>query len=338
MWHIIEHSILDSITLVPFLFLTYLAMGYLEHKAGDKTARLVRKAGKWGPLIGGVAGVVPQCGFSAAASNLYAGRVISVGTLLAIYLSTSDEMLPILISERQSAALILQILAMKAVIGIIAGFIVDAVMRGRGMGHGSHKGHEHGEHHHGHNHHKGENEHTHKAQSQEEKHDHHEEEHGHHHGEHGHHHGDEESPYHIHEMCEHEHCNCEKDGVFLSAVKHTLQITVFILLITFALNLVLHFVGEDALANLILDRPVLGPVLAGIVGLIPNCAASVVITQLYLEGVIGMGSMMSGLLVGAGVGLVVLFRVNHHKAENLKITGLLYGIGVVVGIVIEFLM
>ena len=139
-------------------------------------------------------------------------------------------------------------------------------------------------------------------------------------------------------MCEHEHCNCEKDGVFLSAVKHTLQITVFILLITFALNLVLHFVGEDALANLILDRPVLGPVLAGIVGLIPNCAASVVITQLYLEGVIGMGSMMSGLLVGAGVGLVVLFRVNHHKAENLKITGLLYGIGVVVGIVIEFLI
>lgn len=338
MWHIIEHSILDSITLVPFLFLTYLAMEYLEHKAGDKTARLVRKAGKWGPLIGGVAGVVPQCGFSAAASNLYAGRVISVGTLLAIYLSTSDEMLPILISERQSAALIIQILAMKAVIGIIAGFIVDAVMRRRGMGHGSHKGHEHGEHHHGHNHHKGENEHTHKAQSQEERHDHHEEEHGHHHGEHGHHHGDEESPYHIHEMCEHEHCNCEKDGVFLSAVKHTLQITVFILLITFALNLVLHFVGEDALANLILDRPVLGPVLAGIVGLIPNCAASVVITQLYLEGVIGMGSMMSGLLVGAGVGLVVLFRVNHHKAENLKITGLLYGIGVVVGIVIEFLM
>ena len=305
MWHIIEHSILDSIILVPFLFLTYLAMEYLEHKAGDKTARLVRKAGKWGPLIGGVAGVVPQCGFSAAASNLYAGRVISVGTLLAIYLSTSDEMLPILISERQSAALIIQILAMKAVIGIIAGFIVDAVMRGRGMGHGSHKGHEHGEHHH---------------------------------GEHGHHHGDEESPYHIHEMCEHEHCNCEKDGVFLSAVKHTLQITVFILLITFALNLVLHFVGEDALANLILDRPVLGPVLAGIVGLIPNCAASVVITQLYLEGVIGMGSMMSGLLVGAGVGLVVLFRVNHHKAENLKITGLLYGIGVVVGIVIEFLI
>lgn len=289
MLHIIEHSLLDTVKLVPFLFLTYLAMEYLEHKAGEKTTDMVRKAGKWGPLIGGVAGVVPQCGFSAAASNLYAGRVISLGTLIAIYLSTSDEMLPIMISERAPMNLIVQVLAMKAVIGILAGLVIDWVLRG------------HEEHHH-------------------EAHEHNHEEH------------------HIHEICEHDHCNCEEDGVFLSAVKHTLQITLFVLLITFALNFVLHSGGEDILASLLLDKPVLGPVIAAIVGLIPNCASSVVITQLFLGGVIGMGSMMAGLLVNAGVGLVVLFRVNHHKGENLKIAGLLYIIGVVVGIALELLM
>lgn len=299
MFDIIADTLLDTIKLVPFLFLTYLAMEYLEHKAGEKTAHMVRKAGKWGPLIGGLAGAVPQCGFSAAASNLYAGRVISLGTLLAIYLSTSDEMLPILISERAPVSLMVQIVAVKAVIGIVAGFVVDAIMRGHSLSG---------------------------------------EAHGHHHREKQGHHHDHEEHYHIHEICEHDHCNCEKDGVFLSAVKHTLQITFFVMLISFALNLVLYFVGEDALAHLILDRPVLGPVLAGIVGLVPNCAASVVITQLFLEGVIGMGAMMAGLLVGAGVGLVVLFRVNHHKGENLKIVGLLYGIGVAMGIVIELVL
>ena len=324
MLHIIEHTLSDTITLVPFLFLTYLAMEYLEHKAGDKTANIVRRAGKWGPLMGGVAGAVPQCGFSAAASNLYAGRVISLGTLLAIYLSTSDEMLPILISQRAPVALMVQIVAVKALIGVIAGFLIDAVMRGRRQQtEQGHKEHKHGA-----------QEHSCKeygSSRQEHRHDepHHDRQ------EQGHSH---EENYHIHELCEHEHCNCEKDGVFLSAVKHTLQITLFVLLITFALNLVLHFVGEDALANLILDRPVLGPVLAGIVGLVPNCAASVVITQLYLEGVIGLGSMMAGLLVGAGVGLVVLFRVNRHRSENLKIVGLLYGIGVAAGVIIEFIV
>ncbi len=317
MLHIIEHTLLDSIKLVPFLFLTYLAMEYLEHRAGEKTIGMVRKAGKWGPFIGGVAGVAPQCGFSAAASNLYAGRIISLGTLLAIYLSTSDEMLPIFISERVPVDIMVKILALKAAIGVAAGFIVDFAMRrmlGADNFGNAHtvKGHTHsGEQH----------KHTENYDA------HHEHDH--------HHHDHEEEHFHIHEMCEHDHCDCEKDGIFLSAVKHTLQITFFIILITFALNLVLHFVGEDVLANLILDRPVLGPVLAGIVGLVPNCAASVVVTQLYLEGVIGMGAMMSGLLVGAGVGLLVLFRVNHDKKENLKIVGLLYSIGVLAGIVIE---
>lgn len=276
---VILDTLLDVVKLLPFLFLTYLAMEYLEHKTGDKAQLLVKKAGRFGPVIGGVLGIVPQCGFSAAASNLYAGRVISLGTLMAIYLSTSDEMLPILISEQVNFGLIARILLAKAAIGMVAGLIIDLLLRKKGL----------------------------------------------------------EEHEHIHDICEHEHCHCEK-GIFRSALSHTAQITFFILVITFALNLLLYFVGEDALANLILSKPVVGPLLASLVGLIPNCAGSVVITQLYLEKVIGIGSAMAGLLTGSGVGLLVLFRVNHNKKENLRILGLLYGIGVVAGIVIEFFL
>ena len=277
MQQVIQETLIDTLKLIPFLFLAYLAMEYLEHRTGEKTQRLIRRAGRSGPILGGLLGIVPQCGFSAAASNLYAGRVISLGTLLAIYLSTSDEMLPILISEQAPVELILRILLAKAGIGMAAGLMVDLVMR--------------------------------KKRSEE---------------------------HHIHNICEQEHCHCEK-GVFRSALSHTGQIALFILLVTFLLNLILHFVGEDALANLILNRPLLGPVLAGVVGLIPNCAGSVAITQLYLEGAMGLGAAMAGLLTGSGVGLLVLFRVNHEKKENLKILGLLYVIGVLAGIVIGLL-
>ncbi|MCM1325865.1 MAG: arsenic efflux protein [Bacteroidales bacterium] len=270
----------DTIKLIPFLFLAYLAMEYLEHKMGERTQNFVERAGKWGPLVGGLAGVVPQCGFSAAASNLYAGKLITLGTLLAIYLSTSDEMLPILISssdaDRASTGIILKILLMKAVIGIVAGFIVDMLFKKK------------------------------------------------------------EEHFHIHDICEQEHCHCE-EGVWRSAIRHTLKIASFLLVITFLLNLAIHFIGEDTLGNLLTNRPFLGPILAGMVGLIPNCGASVVITQLYLKGALEAGAMMSGLLVGAGVGLLVLFRVNHNRKENLKVVGLLYLIGVTAGIFIGFL-
>lgn len=307
MLDVVLDTLIDSIKLVPFLFLTYLAMEYLEHKAGEKTTYMVRKAGKLGPLIGGVAGVLPQCGFSAAASNLYAGRVITLGTLIAIYLSTSDEMLPILISEKMDIRFVLGVLAAKAVIGAVAGFLIDLLIREQKIHHDHPEyGHKHGHSAQG----------VHGQETEEE--DHAEQEH-------------------IHEICEHDNCHCEEDGIFLSAVKHTLQITFFIIVIGFVLNVVLHFVGEDTLANLILNRPVWGPVLAGLVGLIPNCAASVTVTQLYISGVISLGAMMSGLLVGAGVGLLVLFRVNSDKKESLKIVGILYVIGVLTGIVINWL-
>lgn len=267
-------AVLDVLKLLPFLFLTYWAMEYLEHKASEKINRLVQRSGKLGPVVGGVLGVVPQCGFSAAASNLYAGRIISLGTLIAIYLSTSDEMLPILISERAPLGLIARLIGVKALVGVVMGFVIDLVYKRK------------------------------------------------------------EEHEHIHELCEHDHCECEK-GIFRSALKHTLQIAGFLLLIGLLLGGLLVFVGEDVLAGFIMNRPFLGPILSALVGLIPNCASSVIITKLYLEQALGLGAMLAGLLTNAGVGVLVLFRVNAHKKENYAIVGLLYGIGVAVGVVIS---
>lgn len=269
-------AVLDTLKLLPFLFLTYLVMEYLEHKTGEKTERMIRKAGYFGPFIGSLLGAFPQCGFSAAASNLYAGRVITLGSLFAIYLSTSDEMLPILISEKAPVKTIGLILLGKILTGMIVGAAVDAIVGKFGK-----QEHEH-----------------------------------------------------IHEICEHDHCHCE-EGILKSALHHTVQIAFYIFLIGLALNTLLHFVGEDVLGSIILNRPILGPVLASLVGLIPNCAGSVVITQLYLTNVISTGAAFAGLLTGSGVGLLILFRVNHDRKENFRILALLYGIGVVVGILLE---
>ncbi len=293
MLHLIEDALMDSVKLIPFLFLTYLVMEYLEHRTGGHARKLIRRpgaaedtghsprrhfaAGLAAPIVGGLLGALPQCGFSAAASNLYAGRIITLGTLLAIYLSTSDEMLPILISEQASAAMILKILAAKAVIGMTAGLAIDLLYR---------KGNE--------------------------------------------------SREKIHDICRQERCHCEK-GILRSALSHTVKIALFILAVNLGLNLILHFLGEEALENLILNRPFIGPLLAGLVGLIPNCAGSVVITQLYLAGSMGLGAALAGLLAGSGVGLLVLFRVNHDRRENLKILALLYGIGVAAGIAVDWI-
>lgn len=271
---VILDSLIDSVKLLPFLFLTYWAMEYLEHKAGAKMQTAIRKAGKGGPFIGSILGIFPQCGFSAAASNLYAGRIITMGTLIAIFLSTSDEMLPIMISENVGFGMIARVLAAKVIVAMIAGFVIDFVFRSK------------------------------------------------------------EEDMQIEHLCEQHHCHCEK-GILKSAIHHTLEIFVYILVISFALNLVIALIGEEVLGNLILSVPVLGELIAGLVGLIPNCAASVVITQLYLNGVLGSGAMMTGLLAGSGVGLLVLFRVNDNRKENMKILAMLYGIGVIAGVLID---
>lgn len=279
MLDVIMEAVIDSIKVLPFLYIAYLIMEYLEHKTSEKAKNVVKKSGKFGPVLGSILGIFPQCGFSAAASNLYAGRIISLGTLIAIFLSTSDEMLPILISESVNMTIILQILGIKLAIGMLAGLMIDFVIRKRQ-----------------------------RDQKKEE--------------------------YKIIDMCEHEHCHCE-DGIFKSALKHTMSIFLFILIITLIVNIAIFLIGEETISSLILNRPVLGPIVAGIIGLIPNCAASVILTQLYLEGIISMAPMISGLLVGAGVGLAVLFRVNKNVKENITITALLYGIGVIAGIILE---
>lgn len=274
-------TLIDGIKLLPFLFITYLVMEYIEHKTSQKTAQMMKNSGKWGPVLGGVLGIVPQCGFSAAASNLYAGRIITVGTLMAVFLSTSDEMLPILVSEQVNPVTIIRVLTVKAVIGIAAGIIVDLVYKSKG-----------------------------KYQQEELR---------------------------IEHMCNHEHCHCGEGKIFRSALNHTLQIFVFILIITFLLNILIGYVGGEQLAAVISNKPVLGPLVSGLLGLIPNCASSVVLTQLYLEGVLGAGAMIAGLLAGSGVGLLVLYRVNDCLKDNIKITMLLYGVGVASGIVLEVL-
>lgn len=280
MYDIILDTLMDGIRLLPFLFVTYIVMEYIEHKMSAGTRRVVQASGRFGPLIGSIAGIFPQCGFSAAAASLYAGRVITCGTLIAIFLSTSDEMLPVFISQQVPVKIILSVLGMKVIIGMVAGFLVDLVFTLVKK--------------------------------------------------------EPEPEMDIHHMCEHDHCHCE-DGILKSALVHTAQIFFFIILVSFILNLIIAGIGEDSLTELILNQPLIGSLLSGIVGLIPNCAASVVITQLYLDGAMSLGAMMSGLLVGAGVGLIVLYRTNDSLRDNLKITAILYVIGVAAGIVVDFL-
>ena len=220
-------GLLDSLKLIPFLFVTYLLMEYLEHKTNTRTRAVIRKAGRLGPLAGSIVGVFPQCGFSAAASNLYAGGVITTGTLLAVFLSTSDEMLPIFVSEAVDLRIILMILGLKVIIGVITGFLVDFIFRFRPS----------------------------TIRYKE-----------------------------IHSMCESEHCGCE-EGVFRSALKHTLKIFGFIFIFSVVLGLLVTLGGEDRIASLLAGYPLAGPLVAGIVGLIPNCASSVVITDEVLTTV-----------------------------------------------------
>lgn len=251
-------------------------MELIEDRMNDKLGKTLKSAGKTGPLWGALAGVVPQCGLSAAGANLYAGRVISMGTLLAVFLSNSDEMLPIMIADSLNPVTILIILSAKILVAVIAGFSVDFIYRK-----------------------------ILKKQIKE---------------------------VDIHHFCEHEHCECGK-GIIIPALKHTIRIFVFLLIISFALGIIIEVVGLEVIASSALNNEFIGPVFAGIIGLIPNCAASVLLTKLFLEGVITGGTMLSGLLVGAGVGILVLIRVNEDKLENIRFISILYFVGVFSGMI-----
>ena len=398
--HLLEHAFEDTIYLVPFLLATYILLELLEHKAGDKAAVLVRKAGIAGPFVGSLLGAVPQCGFSAAGSALYASRAITLGTLFAVFLSTSDEMLPLFIAEQVDPLIMLSIIGTKIAIGMIMGFAIDGALRLRvrsevkheekrlrDLGHGvccthteenreNEHEHEHGrkcdrehesdhEHDHGYglNHeygHKNEHENKHEHGLD---HDHgHERKAGvvcsHEHSisranshnnpvsctcPHGHHlTGTElEQPF-SHHHCHNPSCSVSEESsswkdILISALKHTLQVTIIVYLISFALVAVMELAGEDVITNYLVTNPGIAIFGSALVGLIPNCGASVVITQLYLDGMLGTGAMISGLLVSAGVGILVLFSENHRLQQNIFILVGLLIIGVAWGSLFELL-
>ena len=274
------HTFEHTIVVLPFLFLTYLLMELIEHRAGEKTFAIIGKAGRFGPLFGGLFGALPQCGFSAAASSLYSGRVITFGTLLAVYLSTSDEMVAVMLAgavkSPENVKKLILILVIKVISAIAVGLVADLILNRK-------KQDENG----------------------------------------------------IKRVCEEEFCCCDERGIVLSSLLHTVKIFGFILVLTFVINNIVFFIGEDRIGGAMKQIPILGEFIAGIIGLIPNCASSVIITELYLDGIITSGQMLSGLFVGAGIGLPVLFRTNRNIKENFAVLLTVYLSGVALGILIS---
>lgn len=279
MKEIILDTLLDALKLIPFLFIAFLIMEYIEHKFSKKSKNKITKAGKFGPFIGSLLGAVPQCGFSVMATNLYATRIITIGTLISIFLSTSDEMLPILISNGAKAGVIFKILLIKVLIGIIVGFIIDFIFRKKNKN---------------------------------------------------------EKDYEIKDFCLEHHCDCNH-SILKSTLKHTFNITLFIVVVTFLLNIGMHYLGEENIGKLFLKDSFFSPFISSLIGLIPNCASSVIITELYLNGALSLASCISGLLTGSGVALLVLFKVNKNKKENGIILLTLYLIGALSGVIIEII-
>ena len=258
---VILDTLLDSVKLLPFLFLAFLLIELFEHKFSNKTKKMISKSGKMGPLFGSLFGLLPQCGFSVLGTNLYISRVISLGTLISIYLATSDEMLPVMLSQGFEGTGIIKILAVKFAIGLMAGFVIDLIFKKK-----------------------------------------------------------EKANYHI---CEEEHCHCE-DNLFLSSLKHTFNTLFFIFIATFILNTLIFYIGEDNISKVFLKDSFFAPFLASLIGLIPNCSASVILTELYLKGALSFATAVAGLLTGSGVSLLVLFKSNKNLKENVKIVALIY--------------
>lgn len=270
--------LLDNLLLLPFLFPAYLALEWIEAHAGDALERKLGRVSQWGPLFGAISGAVPQCGFSAAAASLYAGGVITAGTLIAVFLSTSDELVPVLLSKQVAPAFLCKLVVLKILFAVMAGFCVNAFLYCIGR-----RG---------------------------------------------------PSP-HVAELCAHSRCSCkERKGILRPALIHTAEIFVFLLAVSAVIELALHYLGgEEAIARCVLNRPFVGELLAGLIGLIPNCAASVACAELYAKGGMSAGALVASSLTGAGMGLLVLFRTHRHQLQNLAILATLYVIGVLLGMV-----
>lgn len=343
----------DTLSLVPFLLVTYLALETLEHVAGDRVNGAIKRAGAAGPVVGSLLGMVPQCGFSAMAATLYAGRVATLGTLVAVFLSTSDEMLPLLFAEQVPVQTMAMLLASKALIGLVTGFIVDAAIRGLRrnarahaairrtvLGTAANPAHvncAHDDHTGGdiidevaeagvsadHIHELCERDHCGCDED--------EDEHGHDHS-HDHGHADEHERHHDHS---HSHEGAPIVSIIRSAISHTVQVSVFIFLVTLILVAALETFGESAIEQFLRGNETLAVLGSALVGLIPNCSASVVITQLYLEGALQLAPMLAGTLISAGVGYLVLFRTNRSARENAVFLIMMYVIGAGWGLILS---
>ena len=271
-------GLIDTLKLLPYLFITFILLEFIEHKLSHKSKEILTKNRKYGVFLGGILGALPQCGFSSMASNLFSGRVITIGTLVAVFLSTSDEMLPIMISEHANILLLLKIVGFKVIIGIIVGFIIDKIIKRK------------------------------------------------------------EEENHIHEICEEDHCSCENHGILLSSFIHTIKIGLFILIVNLLLNIIIFKVGEESIKNILLNKNIFTYLLASLIGLIPNCASSVIMTELYLSDLITIGNLLSGLLTGSGIGILLLFKTNKNLKENLLILSIIYIVGVVVGMIVDLIV
>ena len=263
-------GVIDTVKIVPFLFISFFIIEILEHKFNSN--KKLEKAGKFGPLFGSLLGIVPQCGIASIATNLYVTGIISVGTLISVFLSTSDEMIPILLSENVSLKFIFIVLAIKFLVGVASGLIIDLFYQ--------------------------------KKNTED------------------------------YSLCEEEHCHCE-EHIFISALKHTVNISLFILVVNILLNLIFSYGLEDLLSNLLLSDSIFSPFITSLIGLIPNCASSIIITKLYLVSSISFGSLIAGLLANSGIALIILAKTNKNKKENLVIILLTYLIGVLVGIILN---
>ena len=270
-------GVLDTLKLLPYLFITFLILELIEHKLSKKSQKAISKYNKIGPAVGGVIGAFPQCGFSAMAANLYTNKVITMGTLIAIFLSTSDEMLPVMLSESVSITCILKIIGFKVITGIIIGFLVDLIFRKKDANNT------------------------------------------------------------IKDMCDEEHCHC-KDGILVSSLIHTLKTALFILIANLVINTLIFFIGEDKLSNLLHGKNIIMYFIASLIGLIPNCASSIVLTQVYVSGIVPLGVALSGLLTGSGIGLLLLYKNNKNLKENLTITFIIYFVGVLLGFIADLII
>ena len=277
MLDIILDALKDSLKLIPFLFIAFLIIEVIEHKLNKKSKKIIGSSKRYGPLVGSLLGMFPQCGFSVMVTNLYITRIISLGTLIAIYLSTSDEMLPILLSKKTDINIILKILLIKFSIGVISGFIIDFLLRN-------------------------------KTKNIE-----------------------------TYEICEEEHCHCNKNNILISTITHTINTILFIFIISCILNLLMSYVDEETIETIFLKNNIFAPFISSIIGLIPNCASSVMITELYLKEVLSLGTTIAGLLTGSGVAILVLFKSNKNLKENIGILLIVYLIGSLSGIIINLI-